>query len=76
MNIRAKAALYAIGYFVGIFLVGIGVNTILPYIEAWMVWAVVFGVLFYMVYSLVLTGLRFDASITRVVTMDGKSEKE
>lgn len=72
MNIRAKAALYAIGYFVGIFLVGIGVNTIMPYVEAWMGWTVVFGVLFYMVYSLMLTKLEFDANITRVTTIEDK----
>lgn len=70
MDIRVKAALYAIGYFVGIFLVATGLNFILPYVEAWMVWTLVFGVLFYMVYSLMLTGLRFDASITRVKSID------
>jgi multisubunit Na+/H+ antiporter MnhE subunit len=65
MNIRAKAALYAIGYFVGIFLVAIGLNYIIPYVEAWMGWTIVFGVLFYMVYSLVLTNLEFDAIINK-----------
>ena len=77
MNIRVKAALYAISYFVGIFLVGIGLNFILPYVEAWMGWTVVFGVLFYMVYSLMLTKLEFDASITRVTTIskDTKEDK-
>lgn len=76
MNIRVKAALLAIGWFVGMILIGIGLNFIMPYIEAWMGWVVAFGVLFYLVYSLMLASLRFDASITRVVTMDGKSEKE
>jgi hypothetical protein len=65
MNIRAKAALYSIGYFVGIFLVAIGLNYIIPYVEAWMGWTIVFGVLFYMVYSLVLTNLEFDAIINK-----------
>ena len=61
MNIRTKAALYTIGYFVGIFVVGIAINAIIPYLEAWMGWTVVFGVLFYCMYSLMLTGLEFDA---------------
>jgi hypothetical protein len=66
MNIRVKAALYAIGYFVGIFLIGIGLNTIMPYLEAWMGWTVVFGVLFYMIYSLMLTKLEGDAMLNGV----------
>jgi len=61
MSIRVRAALYAIGYFVGIFVVGIAINAIIPYLEAWMGWTVVFGVLFYCMYSLMLTGLEFDA---------------
>jgi multisubunit Na+/H+ antiporter MnhE subunit len=65
MNIRVKAALYAIGYFVGIFLVGIGLNYVIPYVEAWMGWTVVFGVLFYMIYSLMLTNLEFDDVINK-----------
>jgi hypothetical protein len=71
MDIRAKAALYAIGYFVGIFLLGVGVNAILPYVEAWMGWTIVFGVLFYMVYSLMLTSLRFD-NVTKVNNIEEK----
>jgi hypothetical protein len=63
-NLRVRAALYAIGYFVGIFVVGIAINAIIPYLEAWMGWTVVFGVLFYMIYSLMLTSLQFDDSIT------------
>lgn len=66
MNIRVKAALLAIGWFVGVFLVAIGLNVIMPYLEAWMGWALVFGVLFYMVYSLMLTKLEFDGNIDRV----------
>lgn len=66
MNIKIKAALYAIGWFVGMILFGVGLNYIVPYLEAWMGWAVAFGVLFYLVYSVILTQLRFDESITRV----------
>jgi uncharacterized membrane protein HdeD (DUF308 family) len=66
MNIRVRAALYAISYFVGIFLIGIGLNTIMPYLEAWMGWTVLFGVLFYMIYSLMLTKLEGDAMLNGV----------
>lgn len=70
MDIRVKAALLAIGWFVGVFLVAIGLNFIMPYVEAWMGWVLAFGVLFYLVYSLMLTKLEFDASITRVKSID------
>ena len=73
MSIRVRAALYAIGYFVGIFVVGIAINAIIPYLEAWMGWTVVFGVLFYMIYSLMLTSLQFDDSISK---MTNTSEKD
>ena len=75
MNIRIRAALYAIGYFVSIFLIGVAINAIIPYLEPWMGWTVVFGVLFYMVYSLMLTKLEFDANITRITNTSEKDKE-
>ena len=75
MDIRVKAAVYAIGWFLGVFLVGIGLNVIMPYLEAWMGWALVFGVLFYMVYSLMLTKLEFDGNIDKLTAPDEKTGK-
>jgi len=75
MSIRVRAALYAIGYFVSIFVVGIAINAIIPYLEAWMGWTAVFGVLFYMVYSLMLTSLQFDDSISKVTNIEEKTNE-
>jgi ABC-type multidrug transport system permease subunit len=74
-NLRVRAALYAIGYFVSIFALGIAINSIIPYLEPWMGWTVVFGVLFYMVYSLMLTTLQFDDSITKVTNTSEKDKE-
>jgi hypothetical protein len=76
MDIRVKAALYSIGWFAGIFLIGMVLGFLSNYYEPWMGITLLVGFFFCIVYSLMLAKLRFDASITRVVTMDGKSEKE
>lgn len=76
MNIRVRAALYAIGFFAGIITLAVTLTAIIPYLQPWMGWTALFGFLFYLVYSLMLTNLEMDASITRVTTIDGKSEKE
>ena len=60
MNIRTKAALYTIGFFVGIGALALLLNAIAPYIELWMISAFFIGLLFYAVYSLMLVNLGFD----------------
>jgi multisubunit Na+/H+ antiporter MnhE subunit len=67
MNIRVKAALYAIGFFVGIFVLASVLNAIIPYLQPWMGWTALFGFLFYLVYSLMLTNLQFDDSISKSI---------
>ena len=72
MDIRVRAALYTITYFVGIVLLGITINSILPYLEAWMGWTALFAGMIYMVYSLMLANLKFDESLAKSV--DGLNE--
>lgn len=66
MSIRVKAALYSIGFFVGIFGLGMGLNAIAPYVESWMISAFFIGLLFYAIYQLMLAKLKFDENITRI----------
>ena len=70
MNIRVRAALYAIGFFAGIITLAIALTAIIPYLQPWMGWTALFGFLFYLVYSLMLTNLQFDASITKVKNIE------
>jgi hypothetical protein len=66
MDIRVRAALYSIGFFVGIFAVGMVINTAIQYIQPWM-WPVFWlVVLFVCVYHLMLAKLKWDDSIDRV----------
>ena len=60
MNIRTKAALYTIGFFVGILALASVINAIAPYIELWMISAFFIGLLFYTMYQLMLAKLKFD----------------
>ena len=73
INIKIRAALYAIGFFAGITVLAIALTAIIPYIQPWMGWTALFGVLFYCVYSLMLTKLEFDASITKVTNIEEKN---
>lgn len=66
MDIRVRAALYSIGYFVGILVLASILNVIAPYLEAWMGYVAIFGLLFYAVYQLMLAKLNFDEDITRI----------
>jgi hypothetical protein len=66
MDIRVRAALYSIGYFVGILVLASILNVIAPYLEAWMGYVAIFGLLFYAVYQLMLAKLYFDEDITRI----------
>jgi hypothetical protein len=70
MNIRVKAALYAIGFFAGILALTLALTAIIPYLQPWMGWTALFGFMFYLVYSLMLTNLQFDASITKVKNIE------
>ena len=74
MNIRIKAALYAIGFFAVIFALQLGIYAILPYLESWMGWTAVLTFMFYLVYSSVLAQLKFDESITRVTNFPKEKE--
>ena len=67
MNIRVKAALYAIGFFAGIITLAVTLTAIIPYLEPWMGWTALFGFMFYLVYSLMLTNPQFDASISKSI---------
>ena len=67
MNIRIRAALYAIGFFAGIITLAIALTAIIPYLQPWMGWAALFGFMFYLVYSLMLTNLQFDDSISKSI---------
>jgi hypothetical protein len=73
MDIRVRAALYSIGYFVGILVLASILNVIAPYLEAWMGYVAIFGLLFYAVYQLMLAKLNFDNSLDKV-TKNGGSE--
>jgi len=67
MDIRAKAALYSIGFFAGMFALGVAINTVFQYLEPWM-WPVFWlVVLFVCVYQLMLTKLKWDASIDNLM---------
>jgi len=70
MDIRVRAALYSIGFFVGIFALAIGLNAIAPYIELWMISAFFIALLFYTMYQLMLTKLKFDEDLGRLNTKD------
>jgi hypothetical protein len=60
MDIRVRAALYSIGFFVGIFAIGMVANTAIQYLEPWM-WPVFWlVVLFVCVYHLMLAKLKFE----------------
>lgn len=67
MNIRIRAALYAIGFFAGILTLAIALTAIIPYLQPWMGWTALFGGLFYCVYSLMLTNLEIDVSISKSI---------
>ena len=73
MNIRIKAALYAIGFFAGISVLAFALTAIIPYLQPWMGWTALFGFIFYCVYSLMLTNLEMDASITKVKNIEEKN---
>jgi hypothetical protein len=66
MNIRAKAALYSIGFFMGIFGIALGLNAIAPYVELWMISAFFIAILVYVVYTLMLAKLTFDEDFTKL----------
>ena len=72
MNIRVRAALYAIGFFAGILILAVTLTAIIPYLQPWMGWTALFGFLFYLVYSLMLTNLEMDANITRITSIEEK----
>lgn len=67
MNIRVRATLYAIGFFAGILILAVTLTAIIPYLQPWMGWTALFGFLFYCVYSLMLTNLEMDASISKSI---------
>ena len=66
MDIRVRAALYSIGYFVSIFAFVLLINAIIPYLQPWMGSAFLILVLVYAVYQLMLAKLSFDEDITRI----------
>ena len=66
MDIRVRAALYSIGFFVGIFALLMVLNAIIPYLQPWMGSALIIAILIYAVCQLMLTKLRFDEDITRI----------
>ena len=66
MDIRVRAALYSIGFFVGVFALALVLNAIAPYIELWMISAFFIGLLFYTMYQLMLTKLKFDDDLGRL----------
>ena len=76
MNIRTKAALYTIGFFVGVLALASVLNAIAPYIELWMISAFFIGLLFYTMYQLMLTKLKFDEDLTRVKNIEDKPKAE
>ena len=76
MSIRVKAALYSIGFFVGVVVLASIVNALAPYIEMWMISAFFIGLLFYAVYSLMLVKLGFDEDVTRVKNVEEKPKAE
>ena len=66
MSIRVKAALYSIGFFMGIFGIALGLNAIAPYVKLWMISAFFIAILVYVVYTLMLAKLTFDEDITKM----------
>jgi hypothetical protein len=66
MNIRTKAALYTIGFFVGILALASVINAIAPYVEMWMISAFFIAILVYVVYTLMLAKLTFDEDFTKL----------
>ena len=70
MDIRIRAALYSIGFFVGVLVLAIGLNAIAPYIELWMISVFFIALLFYAMYQLMLTKLKFDEDLGRLNTKD------
>ena len=66
MNIRVKAALYSIGFFVGIFAFVMILNLIIPYLQPWMGSMFLILVLVYAVYQLMLAKLGFDEDVKRL----------
>lgn len=70
MDIRVRAALYSIGFFVGVFVLALVLNAIAPYIELWMISAFFIALLFYTMYQLMLTKLKFDEDLGRLNTKD------
>jgi hypothetical protein len=70
MDIRVRAALYSIGFFVGIFALALGLNAIAPYIELWMISVFFIALLFYTMYQLMLTKLKFDEDLGRLNNRD------
>jgi hypothetical protein len=66
MNIKTRAALYTVGFFVGIFAFTMVLTVLAPYFQPWMAWVAVFGFMFYLMYSMLLTKLKWDESIDKV----------
>jgi hypothetical protein len=66
MDIRVRAALYSIGFFVGVFVLALALNAIAPYIELWMISVFFIGLLFYTMYHLMLAKLKFDEDLGRL----------
>lgn len=75
MDIRVRAALYSIGFFVGVFALAIGLNAIAPYIELWMISVFFIALLFYAMYQLMLAKLKFDEDLTRVTNFPSKDKE-
>lgn len=66
MNIKLKAVGYTVLFCLGIVGTSLGLTALVPYLEPWMAVAVAFGFLFYLLYSMVLSGLEFDQSINNM----------
>jgi Ca2+/Na+ antiporter len=66
MDIRVRAALYSIGFFVGIFALLMILNAITPYLQPWMGSVFLILVLVYAVYQLMLAKLAFDEDNDRL----------
>lgn len=66
MNIKLKAVLYTIGYFVSMAAASFGILTVIPYLQPWMGWGALFAFLFFTMYNLVLSGMKFDESVDKI----------
>lgn len=66
MNIKLKAVGYAVLFCLGMVGTSLGITALVPYMKPWMAVAVAFGFLFYLLYSMFLSGLEFDQSINNM----------